>query len=75
MLGTADHGDAGASGIIRGVANRDSKWREVERGAHVAAGLAAAAAAASRFAWHVRQRVMPRMSQITQMNVPQSTHG
>jgi hypothetical protein len=35
----------------------------------------AVAAAASRFAWQERQRVIPRMSQITQMKVPQSTHG
>jgi ribonuclease HII len=49
----------------------------IEVGGHAVAGFAAAsaAAAASRFAWHVRQRVMPRMSQMMQMNVPQSTHG
>jgi hypothetical protein len=65
------------------MAHGDVEPREVDRRAH-GSGFAAeasvgdapgAVAPASRFAWHERHRVMPRMSQITQMNVPQSTQG
>jgi hypothetical protein len=65
------------------VADGNVEPREVDRRRHgsgFAAGVSAGAtpgavAPASRFAWHDRHRVIPRMSQITQMNVPQSTQG
>jgi hypothetical protein len=47
--------------------------RAYDRG--FAGDAAPPAAAASRFSWQLRQRVMPRMSQMTQMKVPQSTQG
>jgi hypothetical protein len=34
-----------------------------------------AAAAVLRFIWQLLHRVIPRRSQMMQMNVPQSTHG
>jgi hypothetical protein len=48
---------------------------ESSSNSHRAGVAAAGTAAASRFAWQSRHRVIPRMSQMMQMKVPQSTHG
>jgi len=62
----------------------EAEWRQIRRGArvHPPVGLLDDAwappvlrGAAACFASHSRQRVTPRRSHITQMNVPHDMHG